>query len=161
MKTSKVLLISTLIFALLVGGALTLQTQASVIPADVRCTPFTVSLDDPIPAEFRITIKLPNPYSPEDIDPDSILVGGVVPMKPVPDWPKTTNKFFAFKVDGYQLMYWVVLPQIWHMGVPPKTWVDIDVTVTGQLYSSEAFEGTFTLRVRTENPENPALPPPP
>jgi hypothetical protein len=163
MKTYKVLLISTLAFALLIGGIFTLQTQASVIQADVRCTPFVLSLDDPTPAEFRITIGLPKPYTPEDIDGSTILVGGLVGMKPVPDWPKITKKFFAFKINGVELMDWVIWPHIWHITPPPqpKTWVDIDITVTGELYSGEAFQGTFTMRVRTENPENPEPPPPP
>jgi hypothetical protein len=162
MKTYKVLLISILAFAILTGGLFTLQTQASAIEADVRCTPFTLALDDPIPAEFRITMELPKAYKPEDIDPDSILVGGLVQVKPVPDWPKITKKFFAFKIDGEQLMWWVILPEIWH-GYPPKTWVDIDITVTGQLYEEaggEAFEGSFTMRVRTETPPNEEPPPP-
>lgn len=161
MKTYKVLLISMLALAVLIGGVFTLQTQASVIQANVRCTPFTLSLIDPTPMEFRLTLSLPKPHKPDDIDGTSILVGGVVGMKLVPDWPKITNKFFAFKIDGEELMYWVILPQLWHMAPPPRTWVDIDITVTGQLYSGEAFEDTFTLRVRTENPENPEPPPPP
>lgn len=161
MKTYKVLLISILAFALLVGGLFTPQTQANTIQADVQCTPFFISLEDPIPQEFRITLKLPKPYKHEDIDPSTILVGGVVPMKEVPDWPKIKKNFFAFKVDGEQLMYWIVLPQIWHMAPPPHTRVDIDVTVTGQLYNGEAFEGTFTLTIFTEKPEydNPHPPP--
>jgi hypothetical protein len=161
MKTSKVLLITTLIFALLAGGALTLQTHADTITAEVRCTPFTVALEDPITAEYRITIKLPKPYEHEDIDPDSLLVAGVVPMMDVPDWPKIKKTFFAFKIDGNQLMYWVILPYIWHTGVPPKTWVDIDMTVTGELYDGPSFEGAFTMRVRTESNDNSHGVPPP
>jgi len=160
MKTYKVLLISMVVFGLLVGGVLTLQIRAQTIAADVGCTPKFISLEDPIPQEFRITIKLPKPYNHEDIDPDSIWVGGLVQMKDVPDWPKIKKSFFAFKVDGWDLMYAIVLPQIWHMAYPPLTRVPIDITVTGQLYSGETFQGTFTLTVFTEKPELDNPPPP-
>ena len=157
MKTYKVLLVSMVIFALLIGGVFTLQTQAQTIEATARCTPFFISLEDPPAEEFRITLTLPKPYKHEDIDPSTILVGGVVTMKDVPDWPKIKKNFFAFKIDGSSLMYYIVLPEIWHMAPPPGAKVDIDVTVTGQLYDATPFEGTFTLTVMTEH----ASPPPP
>jgi len=157
MKAYKILLVSMVVFGLLLGGVFTLQTQAQAIEATARCTPFFISLEDPPAEEFRITLTLPKPYKHEDIDPSTILVGGVVQMKDVPDWPKIKKKFFAFKVDGSSLMYYVVLPEIWHMTPPPGAKVDIDVTVTGQLYDETPFEGTFTLTVMTEH----ASPPPP
>lgn len=160
MKSFKLLIISIFAFALLVGGLFTIQTQASTIQADVRCLPFTVSLDDPAAAEFKIIIELPKQYDPEDIDPESLLVGEVVEMMEKEDWPKITKKTFSFKVDGEELMNWVILPRIWHMAPDPRTWVDIDITVTGELYSGATFEGMFTMRVRTENPE-PNSPAPP
>lgn len=150
-----------LVLLMLLGvGVITIQT-ASAIGVTADCKPFFISLEDPIPQEFRITLKLPKPYKHEDIDPDSILVGGVVPMKEAPDWPKVKKNFFLFKVDGEQLMYLIVLPQIWHMQISPHTRVDIDVTVTGQLYGGEEFDGTFTLTIFTEKPEydNPHPPP--
>jgi len=159
MKTYKVLLISILAFALLTGGLVTLQTQALTIEATAKCTPPRVSLEDPAPGEFKITLTLTNPYKHEDIDPSTLLVGEVVPMKEVEDWPKIKKRYFAFKVDGALMMYWVVMPRIWHMAPPPATWVDIDITVTGQLYDGTPFEGTFTLKVRTES-NNPYPPPP-
>ena len=158
MKTYKTLLVYVVVLALLLGGTLIVVTQAETIQATARCTPPFVSLEDPAPAEFRVTVTLPKPYKHEDIDPDSILVGGVVPVKEVPDWPKVKKNFFAFKIDGNQLMSYVILPLIWHMSPGPGVKVDIDVTVTGQLYDGmTSFEGTFTLTVITEH----ASPPPP
>jgi hypothetical protein len=162
MKTIKMILISVIVFGLLIGGVITLRTLApEPIPVDVTCHPFFISEEDPVPQEFRITLKLPKPYKHEDIDPSTILVEGLVPMKAVPDWPKVKRTFFAFKVDGEQLMYWVVYPRVWHMQPLPHTRVDIDLTVTGSLYTSETFEGTFTLTVFTLKPElnNPHPPP--
>jgi hypothetical protein len=119
-------------------------------------------MEDPIPEYFTITLSgFPNPYTPEDVDPDTLLVGGIVEMAEIEDWPKTTRKTFRFKVHGDELMYWVVLPDIWHMAYPPHTRVDVDIPVEGQFDGGETFQGTCTLTVFTEKPEydNP-LPPP-
>mgnify|MGYP001083486073 FL=1 len=158
MKTFKVLLISMFIFALLMGGLFIVQTQASTIEATAKCVPPRWSLEDPAPESFKITLTLPKPYKHEDIDPSTLLVGEVVPMMEEEGWPKIKKNYFKFKVDGEQLLYWVVLPRIWHMAPPPATWVDIDIAVTGQLYDETPFEGTFTLLVRTES-LNPGPPP--
>jgi len=144
---------------MLMGGIFTLLTQAESVPADVRCTPFFISLEDPGSEEFRITIKLPKPYKHEDIDPESIRVGGFDVMKDVPDWPKVKKTFFAFKAEGWKMMDWIVRLGIPHM-TPHGERVDIDVTVTG-LVGGEAFEGMFTLRVMTmHNDYNMGIPPP-
>jgi len=154
MKTYNVLFVSIVAFGLLLGGILILQTEATAISADVRCTPFFISLEDMGPEEFRITITLPKGYKHEDIDPESILVGGSDVMKDVPDWPKVKRNFFAFKADGSKVMMWIVNPAIWHMAPGPGERVDIDVTVTGQLNGGPSFEGTFTFRVMTEHNDN-------
>lgn len=159
MKSSKVLFTYGLVFTMLMGGIFTLLTQAAAIPADVRCTPFFISLEDPGPEEFRITIMLPKGYKHEDIDPESIRVGGFDVMKDVPDWPKVKKNFFAFKAEGWKMMDWIVRLGIPHM-TPHGEKVDIDVTVTG-LVGGEAFEGMFTLRVMTmHNDNNMGIPPP-
>jgi hypothetical protein len=166
MKSRKLLLISVVIFGLLLGGVAILQTRASVVSVTARINPPFYSMEDPIPENLMITLSgIPNPYKPDDIDPDSLLVGGVVEMAPIvgesDEWPKITKNAFKFKVYGDELMYWVVLPYIWHMGYPPHTRVDIDILVEGQFYSGESFQGTCTLSVFTEKPEydDPLLPP--
>jgi hypothetical protein len=162
MKSRKLLLISMVIFGLLLGGVAVLQTRASVVPVTAKINPPYYSMEDPIPENFIITLSgIPNPYKPDDIDPDTLLVGGVVEMAPIEDWPKIAKKTFKFKVYGAELMYWVVLPEIWHMAYPPHTRVDVEIPVTGQFYSGEAFEGSCTLTVFTEKPEyDDPLPPP-
>jgi hypothetical protein len=159
MKTSKLLLVTTVIFGLLLGGLFVLQTRASTLQAEASCVPPRYALEDPTPESFKITLKLPRPYNHEDIDPSTLLVGGVVSMQTEEGWPKIKKNDFKFKVDGHQLVYWVILPEIWHMAPAPATWVDIEITVTGQLYDGTSFEGTFTLPVRTEDTDPP--PPPP
>lgn len=161
MKAHKVLLISMVIFGLLLGGLFTLQIRASTVEATAKCIPPRVSLEDPAAESFKITLMLPNSYKHEDINPSTLLVGGVVPMLEEEGWPKIKKNFFKFKVDGEFMMNWVVLPRIWHMAPAPATWVDIDITVTGALYDGTAFEGTFTLLVRTEaNDNSHGIPPP-
>jgi hypothetical protein len=161
MKTYKVLLVSMVIFGLMIGGALTLLTQAQIEVASISCLPPVVALEDPIIEAFKITLTLPKGYNHEDIDPSTILVGGVVPMMEEEGWPKIKKNYFKFNVDGGSLMYWVILPEIWHMAPGPAEWVNIDITVTGELYDGTPFEGTFTLRVRTEdNDNNNGVPPP-
>jgi len=161
MKTHKVLLISMVIFGLLLGGLFTLQITAAIVDVTAKCSPPRVSMEDPIPLSHQITLTLPKSYESEDIDPSTLLVGGVVPMLEEEGWPKVKKTTFRFKVDGEQLWFWVVYPQIWHMAPPPATWVDVDITVTGQFYDGTAFEGTFTLLVRTEaNDNNHGIPPP-
>lgn len=146
------------ILMLLGAGVLAIQT-ASAIGATADCKPFFISLEDPCPEEFRITIKLPKPYKHEDIDPESIRVGGFDVMKDVPDWPKVKKNFFAFKAEGWKMMDWIVRLGIPHM-TPHGEKVDIDVTVTG-LVGGEAFEGMFTLTVMTmHNDNNMGIPPP-
>ncbi len=159
MKTSKHLLVTTVIFGLLLGGLLVLQTRANTLQAEASCSPPRYALEDPAPEMFAITLKLPKSYNHEDIDPSTLLVGGVVPMEAEEGWPKIKKNYFKFKVDGQQLVYWVILPQIWHMAPAPATWVDIDLTVTGELYDGTPFQGTFTLPIRTEDTDPP--PPPP
>jgi len=154
MKTYKVLLVSMVVFGLLIGGVFTLQTRATTVEATAKCTPPRVSLEDPAPQDFKITLTLPKGYKHEDIDPSTLLVGEVVPMMEEEGWPKIKKKYFKFKVDGEYLMSWVVLPRIWHMAPPPATWVDVDITVTGELYDGTPFEGSFTLMVRTEPNDN-------
>lgn len=167
MKTYKVLLISTVVLGLLLGGVLAFQTQASVVQVTARVNPPFYSLEDPIPMYFMITLtNFPKPYKPEDVNASTLLVGSVVPMatqvEESDEWPKIAKNSFKFKVEGDPLMYWVVLPYIWHMGFPPHTRVPIDVTVEGQFYNGQEFQGTFTLTVFTEKPElDPNNPPPP
>lgn len=157
MRTRTLIVGYVLVLLVLFGvGFLTIQ-PATAIEATVNCTPPFLSLEDPPPAEFRVTIKLPTPHKAEDIDPDSIWVEGIIQMKDVPDWPKVTKKFFAFKVDGPSLINWVILSKVGHMAPPPGTKVDVPVTVTGQLYDETPFQGTFEIAVMTEH----ASPPPP
>jgi len=159
MKAYKVLLISMFIFASMAGGMLTLQVQADIVTAAARCTPQLISLSGPGPNQFHITLELPEPYEPEDIDPNTISVGGACPILPKTNWPKIQKNSFAFKIDGEQLINWVVKPRICHMAPPPGTKVDIEISVTGQFYSGIAFQGVFTLTVMTEHKENhPAIP---
>jgi hypothetical protein len=153
MKTYKVLLVSMVVFGLLIGGVFTLQTRAD-IEATATCIPPRVSLEDPAPESAKITLTLPKKYSHEDIDPSTLLVGGIVPMLEEEGWPKIKKNYFKFKVDGESLMNWVVLPEIWHMTPPPATWVEVDIAVTGTLYDGTPFEGSFTLMVRTEPNDN-------
>lgn len=168
MKTYKVLLISTAVLGLLLGGVLAFQTRAEVITLAARVTPSFYSMEDPIPTYFMITLSgFPASYKPEDVNGTTILVGGVVPMTTQVDesseWPKIGRNFYKFMVEGEPLMYWVILPYIWHMVPDPHTRVDFDITVEGKFYSGEAFEGFFELTVFTEKPEldpnNPEPPP--
>ena len=117
-----------------------------------------VSLEDPPPEYFRITVKLPAPYKAEDIDPSSILVGGIVQMATIPDWPKVTRNFFAFKVDGPSVVNYIIWPMIWHMAPAPGAKVDLPITVTGQLNDGNAFEGTCYITVMTEHASPPPTP---
>jgi len=159
MKAYKVLLISMFIFASLVGGMLTLQVQADTITATAKCTPLLISLSGPGPNQFHITLELPKSYEPEDINPNTVTVGGTCPILPKTNWPKIQKKSFTFKVDGWCLINGVVKPRICHMAPPPGTKIDIEIPVTGQLYSGRAFQGVFTLTVMTEHKENhPAIP---
>lgn len=144
----------------LLGAGIIIVTQSPVpINADIRITPPFMSLEDPPPTEFRVTIKLPasSGYDPDDIDPDTILVEGIIQMKVAPDWPKTTKKFFAFNVDGASLVNWVIKPYIGHMAPLPGSKVDVPITVTGQFYDTTDFQGTAEITVHTEH----ASPPPP
>ena len=168
MKTYKVLLISTIVLGLLLGGVIAFQTRANVILVTARCTPPFHSLEDPNPLYFMITLtNFPKPYKPEDVNATTLLVGGLVPMATQvgesDEWPKIARNFFKFKVEGDPLMDWVVKPYIWHMGLPPHTKEPMDITVEGQFNDGEAFQGTFTLTVFTEKEEvdsNNPMPPP-
>lgn len=161
MKSRRLLLITVVIFGLLLGGLGILQTQGA-LPVTARINPPFYSMEDPIPEYFTITLSgFPGSYTPEDVDPDTILVGGLIEMAPVEDWPKIGKNTFKFKVfgDGYGLMYSVVLPQVWHMQYPPLTKVDVDLLVEGEFYDDIPFEGTCTLTVMTEKEELDPLPP--
>jgi len=159
MKVYKVLLISMFVSASLIVGMLTLQVQADTITATARCTPPLIPLSGPGPNQFHITLELPKSYQPEDIDPNTISVGEVCPILPKTNWPKTQKESFEFKVDGWCLINGVVKPRICHMAPPPGTKIDIEIPVTGQLYSGSAFQAIFTLTVMTEHKEDhPALP---
>jgi len=160
MKINKFLVVSILAFALLTGGLFTLQTQASTIGVTAKCSPHRVSDDEPIPVELRITLTSLGPYEPEEIDPSTLLVGGVVPMLEAEGWPKIKKKSFRFVIDGEALFYGVVYPIIWHMQPLPQTWVDMDITVTGKFEDTTPFVGTFTFHVRTCMHTHPPLPPP-
>ena len=161
MKAYKVLLVSMVIIGLSLGSFLILQSQATTIEATASIAPHRYGLDDPIPMEFRITVRLPNQYNHEDIDPSTLLVGGLVPMKDVPDWPKIKKRGFSFKIDGPSFMDWVVWPRVWHMTPGPREWVPLDITVAGELYDGTQFEGAFTFYVRTaSNDNNRSVPPP-
>ena len=82
-------------------------------------------------------------------------------LPPPEEWPIITKRKFSFKVYGDELMWWVVLPYIWHLAPAPHTRVDVNLPVTGQLFSGETFEGTCTLVVFTEKPElDDPIPPP-
>ncbi len=158
MKTYKVLLISTAVLGLLLGGVIAFQTRASVIELTARCTPPFHSLEDPDPMYFMITLSdFPQSYKPEDVNASTLLVGGLVPMTPVveesDEWPKIGKRTFKFKIEGDLLMDWVVRPYIWHEEIPPLTKVPMAITVEGQFNDGEAFEGTFTLTVFTEKEE--------
>ncbi|NIU11962.1 MAG: hypothetical protein GWN81_24645 [Phycisphaerae bacterium] len=77
-------------------------------------------------------------------------------MLDIPDWPKVTKKFFAFKVDGPSL-YNIVWSKAAHMGPSPGEKVDVDATVTGNFFDGTAFQGTCTMTFMVEH----LSPPPP
>jgi len=156
MRTRTLIVGYVLVLLVLFGvGFLSIQ-PATAIEATVGITPPFVSIGDLPDTEFRVTIKLPTPHKPEDIDPDSIWVEGVIQMMDVPDWPKVTKKFFAFKVDGFSL-YSHITSSLGH--ITPGTKTDIDITVTGEFYTgTEDFTGTCTMTLMLNPPEE--QPPP-
>jgi len=144
------------LLTLLGVGILIVQTMASVT-ATVRITPFLISEEDPAPELYRVTMTLPKSsgYKPSDIDPATVLVEGI-PMATIPDWPKVTKNFFAFKVDGPTLTD-IIWGKIWHIGPPPGSKTDVTITVTGQFYDTTTFQGTCQVTFMTLH----ASPPPP
>lgn len=130
---------------------LLLGTESNPIQVTVKITPTMVSLQEPAPEEFRITISdVPGAHTPENINSSTIQIE-TISMKQIPDWPKTTRKFFAFKVDGSDLLNQVILPKISHMTPEPGTKVHISITVSGQFNDRTAFQGTFTMTILTEH----------
>ena len=115
---------SGIMLTLLLTLILNVQSAKESGTIYIACTLSMVSLEDPAPQDFRVTIKLPasSGYKPEDIDPATVRVEGIISMKPVPDWPKITKRFFAFKVDGSEVLDWVIWPKIctWHHHPAPK-----------------------------------------
>jgi len=160
MKTRTLTIGCLLVLLTLLGvGIVVIQTQTTEpIGVTVRLTPFMISEEDPPPEDFRVTISnLPAPYKPEDIVAETVKVEGIISIKPVPDWPKVQKSFFAFKVDGTELVN-SIWPKIWHMAPEPGTKVDVTITVTGQFYDETAFEGTCDMTFMTLHPQGNPIP---
>ena len=139
------------VLACSVVGIALLITEPHQTEVTIRFTPDMVSLEA-VPQEFRVTISnVPDPYKPEDINSTTVTVEGIVFMKQMPNWPKITKNFFAFKVDGSELLNFVILQKIGHMAPQPGTKVNVPITVTGQYTDGTDFQGTFDLVVLTEH----------
>lgn len=119
MKSYNVLFVSIVAFGLLLGGILILQTRADTIQADVRIRPWSISLEDMGPEQFVLKISLPNGNNHEDIDLESIRIGGFDVTKDDPDYPKVKKNYFKFLADGSKMMDWVINGDIWHMAPGP------------------------------------------
>ncbi len=157
MKLRKLIIGYLLVFLTLFGvGILVIQPLAPVA-VTVRATPPMVSLEDPPPPEFRVTIKIPasSGYEPEDINASTVRVEGTIEMMIVPDWPKVTKSFFAFRVDGPSLV-WAMKHKL-PPHADPGAKIDVPLTVTGKFNDNQDFAGTFYVTVLTEH----ASPPPP
>ena len=118
----------------------------------VSFTPQMVSLEGEAPAQFRVIISdLPEPYEPSDIRGSTVKVEEALAMKLMPNWPQVTKKFFAFKIDGSELVNTMILPKIAHMNPQPGTKVEVALTVTGEFNDGVGFTGTFNMLVLTEH----------
>jgi len=157
MKTRTIAIGCSLVLLTLLGVAILIVQTLPSVDATVRVLPFMISEEDPAPDLFRVTVSLPKSsgYTPADIDPATVRVEGI-PMTTIPDWPKVTKNFFAFKVDGPSLCN-VVWIKVWHMTPLPGEKVDVTITVTGQFYDETAFQGTCQMTFMTLH----ASPPPP
>jgi len=155
--------VSGMILTMLLMGILTLVLNVQSVGVGetirVSCMPSLVSLEDPAPQDFRVTLKLPpsSGYKPEDIDSATVRVEEIISIKPVPDSPKITKIFFEFKVDGSEVLNLVIWPKIWYIAPSPGTQVKVPLTVLGQFYNGTAFQGTFDMKVKVKH----SSPPPP
>jgi len=166
MKTKTLTLISITLLALLVGGVLAfLATAPNPLTVNVNFNPNTFDLEAP-----GWTVKLVNvslwfstgKYKPEDIDPRTLLIEGV--LGPKGGWKRTwivhdflVKKWvFRFQVSGSSLMD-LVWTKIIHMDIPGPV-ATIPLQVTGNLYDGTSFEGTGSITVFI--PTNPGPQPP-
>jgi len=166
MKPSKLTLISITLLALLMGGVFTLlATAPKPVAINAKFDPDTLDLGAPGWSVKLVNVSLwfdTGKYKPEDIDPKTVLIEGVLGPKGgwkrtwiVHDW-EIRKWVLRFQVSGSSLtdLLWSI---IYHQGIPGPV-ATIPLQVTGNLYDGTAFTGTgyITALIPTSD-----IPPPP
>jgi len=171
MKTAKLTLISiTLLAILLLGGAVVfLATGPKPITINVKFNPDTLDLGAPGWSVKTVIVTLwfdTGKYKPEDIDPKTVLIDGV--LGPKGGWKRTWIErdwelkawVFRFNVSGSSLID-LLWTKIGHEGIPGPI-ATIPLTVTGNLLATlDALPFTGTGYITVYIPTNPPPPPPP
>jgi len=166
-KLSKLTLISiTLVATLLLGAFIALQVTApKPVAINMKFDPNTLDLGAPGWAVKLVNVSLwfdTGKYKPEDIDPRTVLIEGVLGPKGGPkrtwivhDW-ELRKWVLRFQVSGGDLID-LLWSKISHMGIPGPS-ATIPLTVTGYLYDGTPFAGTgyMNVLIPTEPPPNPA-----
>lgn len=161
MKSTKLILISVAILALLLGVSTFAMIGAStpIIAEQIKITPKPFDLENPDGVTVQVKLSIDDEPVADQIDPDTVLLEGFI--APYETWMEEVPPNFYAKFDGSAVASWVMV-KISHMGITtPKPWVPIKIPlkITGLLYDETPWEGTGEIKVYI--PENPTPPPPP
>jgi hypothetical protein len=169
MKTRKLTLISSVMLALLVVGAVVLISssgQDPLVPDQVKLVPKHIDMENT--GIFQVQIKLSDAAGNvvvEEIDPSTVLLDGMV--APANTWveylPNGKPKNFIAEFDGGAVkgLIWYL---IGHMGLTmPNPWnpLPIRLAITGQLYDGTSWEGSGIVLIENWAGGSPPVNPPP
>jgi hypothetical protein len=148
------LVYSLILLSILVIGFTFLPAAGEAVTVSVKYDPKKIDLALPPPEIVEAIIRVDDPYSVKDIDPDTILLEGSVP----PLGTYFIPGGLVAEFDG-QTVVNLIWAKIYHLGIvepnPLKPY-KIPLTITGSFYDGTPFSGTGYIWVKI-----PTNPPPP
>jgi len=142
MRRSLVPIAYVLCLSLVVGVLVSTAPSAAITVEEVEIHPETLNLESN-GRWITVFTSLPEEYEVSDINVTTVQLG-IIPAA----WGKVGGNKLMVKFDRQMLIDYIWAYKLYHMQIPiPQEGVEVDLTVSGELYDGTPFEGSGTIRV--------------
>ena len=144
MKMRKRLLLMAygLCLSLIIVVLISTTPSAAITTEKVEIHPETLNLESK-GRWITVLTSLPEEYELSDINVTTVRLG-IIPAA----WGKVEGNKLMVKFDRQMVIDYIWAYKLYHMQIPlPQEGVEVDLTLSGELYDGTPFEGSGTIRV--------------